>query len=84
MSLTEGEKTLSLCLPISLRLSELSYDLDRKLELPLGFKMALSVETMVHCLRLLCGSGSRVPMRLVYEGQTPAGLTKKGHRWFIR
>lgn len=78
MSLTEGEKTLSLFLPISLRLSELSYDLDRKLELPFGFKMAISVETMVHCLRLQCGSGRRVLMRLVYKGQTPSWVNQEG------
>lgn len=56
MSLMEGEKTLSLFLPISLRLSELNYDLDRKLELPLVFKTAISVETMVRCLRLRCAN----------------------------
>lgn len=72
MSLMEGENTLSLFLPISLRLSERNYDLDRKLELPLGFKMAISVETMVHCPRLRCGSGRHVVMRLVYQGQTPS------------
>lgn len=78
MSLMEGEKTLSLFLPISLRLSELNYDLDRKLELPLGFKTAISVETMVHCLRLQCGSGRRVLMRLVYQGQTSSWVNQEG------
>lgn len=38
MSLIEGEKPLELFLPISLLLSELSCDLDRKVELPLALK----------------------------------------------
>lgn len=46
MSLMEREKKpLGLFLPISLLLSELSRDLDRKLELPFGLKMAWSVVT---------------------------------------
>lgn len=60
MSLMEREKNpLGLFLPISLLLSELSRDLDRKLELPFGFK-----DGLVRCHRLRCGSRKPALIRL--------------------
>ena len=48
-----GEKSSRLVFANQLILSELSYNLDQKLELPLGYKMSqVLVDSMVHCPRL--------------------------------